>query len=253
MSMIENGARRPVIGIPVGRQLPKAAEYLRIRHTYPLAVAEAGGVPILIPPLPDPEPLRQILSIVDGLLFPGGWDVEPARFGEAAHPAVQSDEVLDALELRLAGWAVAEEVPTLGICRGQQLLNVALGGSLIQDLPSAGIPHPQSSSRPPGTGLAHRIEIESGSRLAEILGADSVEVNSFHHQAVRDLGRGLLAVAWSPDGVIEGVESTEHPWLLAVQFHPEDLVGFHEPSRRLFRAFVEACAGRVGGRPVEVA
>lgn len=240
--------RRPVIGIPVGRDLPHSREYLRLRQTYSRAVAAAGGLPLLLPPLDDPEALRQTHSLLDGVLFPGGADVAPGRYGEPAHPTVLVDEVLDGLELHLAAWAVDEEVPTLGLCRGQQLLNVALGGSLIQDLPSEGIPHPQSPHHGPRSELIHRVEVEPDSRFARIFGADSLAVNSYHHQAVRRLGRGLRAVAWSSDGVVEGIESADHPWLLGVQFHPEDLIDFHEPSRRLFEAFVAACTAVPAGR-----
>lgn len=251
--MTDGAARRPVIGIPVGRDLPHSPEYLRIRQTYPRAVAAAGGIPLLVPPMPDAEATGQILDVLDGVLFPGGLDVQPAAYGEAPHPTTLIDEVLDALELRLAERAVAREVPTLGLCRGQQLLNVALGGSLIQDLPSEGLRHPQSPHHGPRSELVHRIEVAPDSRLAEVFGSESLAVNSYHHQAVRRLGRGLRPVAWSSDGVIEGVESADHPWLLAVQFHPEDLVTFHEPSRRLFEAFVQACARRVAASPVAVA
>src|SRR4051812_26475168 len=157
------------------------------------------------------------------MLFPGGLDVHPTHFGEAIHPSVTVDEPLDALELKLARWASEREVTTLGICRGQQLLNVALGGSLIQDLPTAGTDHPQSDAAI-RDDLAHSIQVEPDSRLAAIFGDTTFGVNSFHHQAINQLGRGLKAVAWSPDGVVEGVESTEHPWLLGVLFHPENLV-----------------------------
>ena len=125
-------------------------------------------------------------------------------------------------------------MPTLGICRGQQLLNVALGGSLIQHLDD----HRQPGDR---TALTQPLTVAPGSRLAEIFGSTRIEVNTMHHQAVDQLGRGLSAVAWAEDGTIEGLESTQHPWLLMVQFHPEELVDFHEPSQRLFAAFVEAC------------
>jgi putative glutamine amidotransferase len=152
------------------------------------------------------------------------------------------DDVLDALELDAARCAVQRELPTLGICRGQQLLNVALGGSLVQDLPSElGLTHTQP---PPRTDLSHGMRVEPDSHLAAALGATSFQVNSFHHQAVRQLAPGLRPVAWSDDGVLEGFESTTHPWLLAVQFHPEDLVDFHEPSQRLFAALVDVCRQR---------
>ena len=240
---------RPVIGIPIGREMPHSPEYLRIRGTYARAVAAAGGVPLLLPPMADAGALRRAFDLLDGVVFPGGLDVEPGQYGEDAHPTTLVDEVLDSLELRLAAWAVAEERPTLGLCRGQQLLNVALGGSLIQDLPSEGLEHPQSPHHGPRSELVHAIEVAGDSRLARVLGTTTLSANSYHHQAVRRLGRGLRAVAWSSDGVVEGIESDEHPWLLAVQFHPEDLVGFHEPSRRLFAAFVETCASALAGVP----
>ncbi len=239
----------PVIGITVGFDVPTAPEYLELRRTYPDAVLAAGGIPVLLPPMPANR-LDQLLTLVHGVLLPGGLDVEPARFGEAAHPTTRTDGALDDLELHVAGWAIERAVPTLGICRGEQVLNVALGGTLVQDLPSEGLPHPWVPRDSPRGGLAHPIEVAPGSRLAEVFGATTFEVNSRHHQAIRRLGRGLRAVAWAADGVVEAVESEEHPWLLAVQFHPEDLHGFHIPSRRLLEAFVAACAsGGLGSRP----
>lgn len=237
-------SRRPLIGIPAGLHHDRRGRvYVQLPRAYGSAVEAAGGAPVLIQPLDDAATLDRILGTLDGLLFPGGLDVHPARYGEERHPTVTVDEPLDALELGLARRAAERELTTLGICRGQQLLNVALGGSLIQDLPSAGTAHPQSDAAI-RDDLAHTVEVAADSRLASIFGATSFGVNSFHHQAVKALGRGLKPVAWSPDGVIEAVESTEHPWLLAVQFHPENLVPSHEPSRRLFAAFVAACAER---------
>jgi putative glutamine amidotransferase len=238
--------RRPLIGISMGRHISRGRAYVRLPESYGLALAAAGGAPVLIPPL-DPErdadALERIFSALDGVLFPGGVDIHPTHFGEEVHPTITVDEPLDGLELKLARWASEREVTTLGICRGQQVLNVALGGSLIQDLPSAGTQHPQSDADV-RDDLAHPIDVLPDSRLAAIFGETSFGVNSFHHQAIKRLGRGLKSVAWSPDGVVEGVESAEHPWLFAVQFHPENLVPTHAPSRRLFAAFVGACAER---------
>jgi putative glutamine amidotransferase len=235
--------RRPLIGISIGRHVSRGRAYVRLPESYGLALTAAGAAPVLIPPVDDVEALERIFSSLDGILFPGGLDVHPRHFDQEIHPSVTVDEPLDALELRLATWAAEREVTTLGICRGQQLLNVALGGSLVQDLPTAGTDHPQSDADVRGH-LAHTIDVQAESRLAAMFGATTFGVNSFHHQAIDRLGRGLKAVAWSPDGVIEGVESTEHPWLMAVQFHPENLVPEHVPSRRLFEAFVAACTAR---------
>ena len=242
---------RPVIGITVGRHVPNSPDYVRLRQTYTRAIVAAGGVPILLPPVEDDAAVEAMVDLVDGLLFPGGLDVEPERYTDAPrHPNVVADDALDALELRVAALAVGREIPTLGICRGQQLLNVALGGTLVQDIPDdLGVQHSQSG--PVRDNLVHGVELEADSRLANVLGTADVRVNSHHHQAVKELGRGLRAVGWSPnDGVIEAIESVEHPWLLCVQFHPEDLVPRHAPSRRLFEAFVGACAERLGAEPV---
>jgi putative glutamine amidotransferase len=233
---------RPLIGITAGRYADRAGRvYTRLPESYALAVAAAGGSPILIPVIDDAQALEQIFSLLDGILFPGGGDVDPGRYGESMSGSYEPDVTLDTLELELARRSIDEELPTLGICRGSQLLNVALDGSLIQDLPSTGVQHPQSDATI-RDHLAHTITVSADSRLAEIFGETEFGVNSFHHQAVKQLGRGLRAVAWSPDRVIEAYESTDHPWLLAVQFHPENLVPAHEPSRRLFEAFVAACA-----------
>jgi putative glutamine amidotransferase len=244
---------RPLIGIPIGRYTDSRGRvYVRLPESYGLALTAAGAAPVLIQPLGDAGALERIVSTLDGIVFPGGLDVHPQRYGEEIDPSVTVDEPLDDLELKLAQWATDRELTTLGICRGQQLLNVALGGSLVQDLPSAGVAHPQSDLAI-RDHLAHPIEVEADSRLAAIFGSTSFEVNSFHHQAVKELGRGLKAVGWSPDGVIEALESTEHPWLLAVQFHPENLIASHEPSRRLFEAFVAACAERSRERVAAIA
>lgn len=237
-------SRRPLIGISIGRHTDRLDRvYNRLPESYGIAITAAGGAPVLIPPITDRGALERIFSTLDGMLFPGGLDVHPSHFGEAIHPTVTVDEPLDGLELQLAQWAAEREVTTLGICRGQQLLNVALGGTLIQDLPTHGIEHPQSAAAIRNE-LAHAIEVQPDSRLAAVFGETAFEVNSFHHQAIGTLGRGLRAVGWSTDGVIEAVESTDHPWLLAVQFHPENLTPAHAPSRRLFDAFVSACAER---------
>jgi gamma-glutamyl-gamma-aminobutyrate hydrolase PuuD len=226
--------RRPLVGLTVGPE----DGYLRLRTTYPRAIEAAGGLPVLVPPMEDTDALADLLERLDALVFPGGLDVDPAEYGEEPHPATEINPELDQLELAVAHWAVARDIPTLGICRGQQLLNVALGGTLVQHIDG----HRQHEPR---AALAHGMNVEPGSRLAEILGSTDVHVNTHHHQAVHRLGRGLRAVAWAPDGTIEAVESSEHPWLLAVQFHPEDLVETHEPSRRLFDRFVGAANVRL--------
>jgi putative glutamine amidotransferase len=230
---------RPLVGLTIGPEHPATEpSYLRLRTTYTRAVEAAGGLPVLIPPLEDSAALYELLERLDAIVFPGGLDVDPAEYGELPHPRTEVNAALDRLEFAVARWAARSQVPTLAICRGQQLVNVALGGSLIQHIED----HSQPGAR---SNLHHSIDVAGGSRLADILGATRVEVNSHHHQAVARLGNGLTAVAWAPDGTIEGLESDSHPWLMAVQFHPEDLVGFHAPSQRLFGALVEAAKGKL--------
>jgi putative glutamine amidotransferase len=228
---------RPLIGITMGPEQP-GSPYLQLRASYSDAIETAGGLPVLVPPMP-PDAVSALLERLDGIVFPGGADVDPAEYGEAPHPKTEANADLDRLELAVARWAVRSDLPTLGICRGQQLLNVALGGTLIQHLDD----HRQPGDR---TALTQTLTVSPGSRLADVFGSTRIDVNTMHHHAVNALGRGLNAVAWATsDGTIEGVESDEHPWLLMVQFHPEELVGYHEPSQRLFAAFVEACRARM--------
>jgi gamma-glutamyl-gamma-aminobutyrate hydrolase PuuD len=230
---------RPLVGLTIGPEHPPTEpSYLRLRTTYARAVEAAGGLPVLIPPLEDSTALYELLGRLDALVFPGGLDVDPAEYGEQRQPRTEVNPALDHLELAVARWAANSRVPTLGICRGQQLVNVALGGSLIQHIEA----HTQPGRR---SDLHHPIDVARDSRLAGILGETRLEVNSHHHQAVQRLGDGLIAVAWAPDGTIEGLESRSHPWFVAVQFHPEDLVGFHAPSQRLFGALVEAAKGKL--------
>lgn len=239
---------RPLIGVTVacsrdGRGVPRLA----LRRAYVDALHVAGGEPVLLPP-GGPETAAALVDRLDGLLLPGGVDVHPGRYGEEPRPGLGTvDEELDALELLLARAAIARSLPCLGICRGQQVLNVSLGGSLWQDLVADGVtPVDHATPAERGRGfLAHSVELAAGSRLRSVLGTDRVEVNSFHHQAVRRVAPGMVISAWSADGVVEGLES-EDGRLLAVQCHPEDLTA-HGWARRLFRAFVVAASA---GAPV---
>lgn len=212
-----------------------------IRGSYLAALRAAGAVPVL---LPTGLPLPSDLSFADGLLLAGGADIDPSRYREQPDPTTEADPDLDAAEFQLLDWALAEGVPVLGICRGIQVLNVALGGTLFQDLPSqrpSGVDH-----RPGGARdlLAHGFRVEAGSRLAELAAAPGLEVNSLHHQGLREIAGALRPTAWSEDGLVEGVEMAGTGWVLGVQFHPEELwqqMGF---ASRLLSAFADACRGR---------
>jgi putative glutamine amidotransferase len=199
------------------------------------AVREAGGVPVLLPPSSPPE---EIVDTVDAILLPGGGDIAPVHYGGTAH-AENYDvcDERDAFELGLVHAAVARELPLLCICRGLQVLNVALGGDLIAHLPDhvgEEVPH-----RNPGLkAVPHDVRLDTGTRVLEVHGVAHMAVQSIHHQAVGRLGDDLRATAWSPDGVVEALESDRHGSVLAVQWHPElDLPG--TPPRRVFASLAE--------------
>jgi putative glutamine amidotransferase len=216
-------------------------------RTYIEAVLGAGGLPVLIPLSMTGDDLRALYARLDGVLLPGGGDIDPAYFNQARHPRLGDvDEERDRVELAFARYALEDGKPLLGVCRGMQVMNVALGGSLYQDLPSeyGGVllRHAHPVGEFPREHLAHPVRVEEESRLARVLGSPIVQVNSRHHQAVKRVGEGLVATAHAPDGVIEGVEKPGHPFALGVQWHPENLQAMPE-MKRLFEAFV-AASGR---------
>ncbi len=203
--------------------------------TYLRAIELAGGVPVVLPPLYDG--IATLLDRLDGVCLSGGPDLDPAAYGARAHEQLGPTEpALDRFELELARAADAAGVPLLGICRGAQALNVARGGTLHQHVEG----HRQTEL---ATQPVHAVRIAPRSRASRVLGTRATQVNSFHHQAVDELGHDLVASAWAPDGTIEAIEDRRHPFLLAVQWHAETLVD--TPSQlALFRALVEAARGR---------
>jgi len=210
---------------------------LALGLTYPRAVAHAGGVPVIVPPYTE-HTIGGLVDHLDALCLSGGPDLHPSLYGAEPSDALgPTDVAMDRAELSLAAAALARGLPVLGICRGHELLNVAYGGTLHQDVDG----HRQTA---PGTQTAHEVAIEPGSRLAALLGVTGGRVNSFHHQAVDVLGRGLRAVAWAPDGVVEGLEDPAAPWVVGVQWHAEGLVGAPD-QERLFSAFIAAARGDV--------
>lgn len=237
---------RPLIGITCGRFFddPNRARCGQ-NMAYINAVALAGGAPLLIPLVADELSLRVIFETLDGFLLTGGVDIAPARYGQAPHPNLGAvDELRDEVEIILARWAAAADLPTLGICRGIQTLNVALGGTLYQDIPTqipGALTHPYQSGNP-RDHIAHTVEIAPHSHLGALLPAvgEPVEVNSMHHQAVRDLAPGMVITALAPDGVIEAVENPDKRFALAVQWHPEEMVERHPQMRALFSGLVAA-------------
>lgn len=208
---------------------------------YTAALARVGLVPLVVPPLPAAV-APAILDGVAGLLVTGGEDVHPARYGEDIHPSVEPHEQRDEMEIALVAEAQKRKLPTLAICRGIQVVNVALGGSLVQDIPSH---HPDALDHDPDDARdsrVHEVRVEPSSRLARALGTDHLMTNSFHHQALARVSSALCITARAPDGIIEGAESADPSWwMLAVQWHPEELIDTTEPwDRNLFSAFASA-------------
>jgi putative glutamine amidotransferase len=213
--------------------------------TYLEAVLGAGGLPVIIPLNVAGPALRALYARLDGVLLTGGGDVDPAVFGEAPHPELGTvDADRDQLELALARFTAEDDKPLLGVCRGAQVLNVALGGTLYQDLPSQYgeevLRHAHPVKEFPRQHLAHPVQVEEESLLARVLGVPIARVNSRHHQAIKDVAPALTVVARAPDGVIEGVERPGRPFTLGVQWHPENLQELPE-MKALFVKFVEAC------------
>jgi putative glutamine amidotransferase len=232
----------PLIGVSTSITVGKNPERAYVNSAYLHAIQQAGGVPVALPPQLSAASLERIAKELGGLLLTGGGDVDPARFGEAPHPTVyEVAPARDTLETSAVQIALDRRLPILAVCRGIQVLNVALGGSLYQDVgtdPGTELRHSQQEPRDQPT---HKVTVEPRSRLARVLGTDEIEVNSLHHQAVKALGRGLVAVAWAPDQIIEGVELADPSrFVLGVEWHPEELVGHSEPARRLFAALVAA-------------
>jgi putative glutamine amidotransferase len=235
-------SRLPLIGVSTSITVGKHPERAYVNSAYLHAIQQAGGVPVPLPPQLSAAALERIVGELSGLLLTGGGDVDPARYGEPPHPTVyEVAPARDILETSAIHIALERRLPVLAVCRGIQVLNVALGGSLFQDVgtePGTQLQHSQTEPRDQPT---HKVTIEPRSRLAQILGTDEIEVNSMHHQAVKALGRNLTAVAWAPDQIIEGVEDSDPSrFVLGVEWHPEELVGHSEPARRLFAALVSA-------------
>lgn len=242
-------AIRPLIGITGRKDTSARLSHISmcaVGETYIRAIQHVGGTPVVIPPTAMEADWEALLAHLDGLLFSGGGDIDPALYGEESEPWMgQVDAERDFSELGLTRAWLATERPLLAICRGQQVLNVALGGTLYQDI-AAHIPnaldHAYVATQPMET-LAHSVTVEAGSRLATILGGITFDVNSSHHQALKAIGDRLVVIGHAPDGVIEAVEIPEHPFCVSVQWHPEAMVKASATMWPLFEAFVQASGG----------
>jgi putative glutamine amidotransferase len=220
--------------------LSSATDPLPAQAAYAQAIAGAGGLPAFLPlGLPE-DTLRGLFERMDGMLFTGGGDLDPSTYGVTTSARLMGvDPERDRLELTLARWALQDGKPVLGICRGQQVLNVAAGGTLIPDIPSLrpdALPHSDANRAP--EALAHSVTVEPDSYLAKVGTPPSLEVNSTHHQAVDRVASGWVVSALAPDGIIEAIEWQGHPFALAVQWHPERLGG-RPDAAGLFATFVQ--------------
>lgn len=241
-----------MIGMPCARDKSQRYYGLPIfiqNTTYLNAVTDAGGAPVIIPLQLSEEMLRVIYEMLDGVFLPGGEDLDPALYGEERHEFLGAvDGERDRTEMLLARWALADGKPLLAICRGMQMLNVASGGSLYQDIRAQRDGSEKHDYFPPAferVRISHDIDIQPESRLGRIFGQRST-VNSMHHQALKSLGQQCQPIAWAPDGVVEAVEVAGHPFALGVQWHPEELATHQQDagSQRLFADFVAQCRVR---------
>ncbi len=253
---------KPFIAIAAGEFINSGEKWLPVVygqfHTYSDAIIRAGGAPFIIPLTDDGTALRQLYERSDGLLLPGGSDLDPEAYNmprssnkinAATHPLqTRLSPRRDRQERQLLEWALADGKPVLGICRGMQLINVTLGGSLHSDtdinVPSAA-DHQANIHKRDFHHLAHRLQLKPGSRLAKALGTESLRTNTLHHQTIKDLGTGLVATAHAEDGVVEAIELPGGNFVIGLQSHPEALEAETEPEwRGLFKAFVAAAGSR---------
>jgi len=246
--------RRPTIGITtqslqaidgIPAALPASVV---MNQRYYEAVAAAGAAPVLIPLLDDIDALRATYEACAGIMIPGGVDMDPGTYGEAPHERLgRVDPARDRVELQLTRWAIEDRKPLLGLCRGLQVINVAAGGTLYQDLDAqldGAIRHDYF----PTFGfdrdyVSHDVAVAPASRLRSLVEIDQLPVNSMHHQGVKRLGAGLVACAHAADGLIEAVESVNGHWMVGVQWHPEVFEADDPHTRELFRGFVRAAGG----------
>ena len=240
---------RPVIGITCSLTASSIGDSIYtlerniIARDYAHAIEYAGGTPLLLPHVGNIECINQYLGLLDGLVLSGGGDIDPLLFDQEPHQNIGTvDRVRDEMELHLTQKALNQDLPILAICRGIQMLNVAAGGTIYQDI-AAEMPQPTLCHSQSGAGwyASHTINITSDSRLFQVFGSPTTRVNSFHHQAVRDIGEGFIVTAKARDNVIEAIESPTHRFALGVQCHPEMMWEHHPEVLNLFTAFLKAC------------
>ncbi|MBO8173014.1 MAG: gamma-glutamyl-gamma-aminobutyrate hydrolase family protein [Bacillaceae bacterium] len=240
---------KPIIGI-----IPSLEnESVRVHRDYTDSVRRAGGLPFILPYSTDDEDFNQMADQVDGLLLTGGGDIDPSLFGEDPLPGLGPiTPERDHLEIRMIRLMLNRGSPIFAICRGCQILNVAAGGDMYQDLDSQLDGLLQHTQQAPRYHASHKIRVVKPSLLYQITGEESFKVNSFHHQAVKEPAPGFVVSARTADGVIEAIESRSHPFVLGVQWHPENMTATDALAHRLFQAFIEACRRKKGQRAARI-
>jgi putative glutamine amidotransferase len=232
----------PIIGITTNQSTNASGQpTILLMQSYVNAVMQAGGMPVLIPSMIPDEGWAAVYSRLDGILFSGGGDIGLEHSPGEPHPRIDGvDTARDAIELKMVRAAASDGKPFLGICRGCQVMNVALGGTLYTHIPDQ-LPNALDHSYPGNmrTVLVHEVKIEEGTRVAEIYGEPIIKVNSLHHQGLRDIPASVRIAGHAPDGLVEAIELPDHPFGLAVQWHPEWLTD-QRPTRSLFKRFVQA-------------
>ncbi|AGF55211.1 putative glutamine amidotransferase [Clostridium saccharoperbutylacetonicum] len=232
---------KPIIGLALSSRVKPKKVYSVINNDYIKAVQKAGGIPVLIPFSDNLENIKVYTNKIQGIIFTGGEDISPLFYNEEPIKEVQCIiEKRDIFELELFKEVYKKQIPILGVCRGLQLINVALGGSLYQDI---NVQIHNSNGHLPKyalrSNLYHSVKIEKGSELFVIFKTEDLKVNSFHHQSIKKLGKDLRVTAHSSDGVIEGIESLKEKFLVGVQWHPENLVERHSEFLKLFQALID--------------
>lgn len=219
----------------------RGQNFAAVANDYTDAVFAAGGIPVIIPPTDDEEYLKEVLKRLDGIVLTGGNDLDPALFGERPSSKLgMVIEVRDSSDLFIARYALEKQIPILGICRGLQIINVALGGKLIIDIPSEGyLDHTIVSIAK--YKEVHSVKLERNSKIYDAYGKEEIRVNSLHHQGIKELGNGLRCIGWSEDGICEAVELEGNQFVLGTQWHPEMMYSKNEVHLEVFKLFIKAC------------
>jgi putative glutamine amidotransferase len=243
---------KPIIGVTSAVDEESGVDRIQLNRSYIYSVEAAGGIPVVLPVSSRIDGTADVLERVDGVLLTGGIDIDPSFFGEEPHPKIGSIDLdWDNHDIAVARHCLSAKIPVLGICRGCQVLNVAAGGSLYQDISSLVPKAIKHTLKAPRWQPCHNISIQKGSVLEGVLGVSILSVNSFHHQSVARPGSGFSVSAWAVDGVVEGIESSAHPFAVGVQWHPEGMWERYEVHKRVFQALVLAASGYASKRALK--